>query len=308
MTESVNPVWADVKPMLSILIPFLNDDPTDLLAALVATDAEIAHQVEIVVLDDGTGSDDLTQCLTSFVRDLPVATRLITRRINAGRSRGRNQLAQAARGRYFLFLDADMRPDGNNFIAAWLNLIDKMAPEVAFGGFSLLQAPSDKRFAVHRAMASRSDCLNSTERQQRPEKHIFTSNLLIRRDVFEAHQFDPDFTGWGWEDVEWGMRVSKQHPILHPHIPATHMGLDEVETLKKKYRQSADNFARIAQLHPEFVTQYPSYKAAMVIKQRGLSEPVKAISGWISDQDFLPVRLRAFSMRVYRSALYAKAL
>lgn len=308
MTETVNPVWADVKPTLSILIPFLNDDPTRLLSALVETDADIGHQVEIVVLDDGTGSEDLTQHLTQTIRSLPVAARLITLRVNSGRAKGRNQLAQAARGRYYLFLDADMLPDGQNFVAAWLNLIDKMDPEVAFGGFSLLQAPTDKRFSVHRAMALRSDCINASDRQLRPEKHIFTSNLLIRRDVFDAHQFDPDFSGWGWEDVEWGMRVCKRHKILHPHIPATHMGLDDVKTLKQKYRQSADNFALIARLHPEYVTEYPSYIAAQALKQRNMAKPVQAISGWMTDQTALPVKLRAFMMRVYRSALYAQAL
>ena len=59
-----------------------------------------------------------------------------------------------------------------------------------------------------------------------PEKYVFTSNLLIRRDVFDAEPFDAGFVGWGWEDVEWGMRVSRRHPIAHIDNPATHLGLD----------------------------------------------------------------------------------
>ena len=52
-----------------------------------------------------------------------------------------------------------------------------------------MKAPQDARFAVHRAMAARSDCVSSAERAKAPEKYVYTSNLLVRRDVFDSEAF-----------------------------------------------------------------------------------------------------------------------
>lgn len=308
MADIVNAAWADVKPTLSVLIPFLRDDPTPLLNALAREADVVGTRVEIVVLDDGTNSLALTTDLKALISDLPLAARLITRAQNLGRAKGRNLLAEQARGGHLLFLDADMMPDSPVFLSAWLDQVEHHNTAVAFGGFSLLQASNHKAFRVHRTMAAQSDCLPASVRQQQPEKHLFTSNLLIRRDVFEAHAFDNHFNGWGWEDVEWGMRIAAQHAIVHPDIPATHMGLDTVDALIRKYRQSAPNFARVASLHPDIVSTYPSYKAAMAIKTRRMGKPVAFVAETMARSEWLPVRLRAFSLRVFRAALYADAL
>src|SRR5208282_5951893 len=105
--------------------------------------------------------------------------------------------------------------DSPQFLRAYLDLVDEAAPAVAFGGFSLDQAPERREHALHRYMALKTDCTAARERRREPEKHVFTSNLLVRRDVFAAEPFDAGFSGWGWEDVEWAMRVSRRHEIAH---------------------------------------------------------------------------------------------
>jgi len=201
-----------------------------------------------------------------------------------------------------------MRPDRPDFLQAWLALVRQDDPAVAFGGFSLLQAPPDAQFAVHRALATRSECLPVAVRRLNPEKYVYTSNLLVRRDVFEREAFDPGFTGWGWEDVEWAMRVSRAHPVVHVDIPATHMGLDTVESLMRKYEQSAGNFARVIDKHPDIIATYPSYRAARKIRSlpgRGL---LRGLARAWALRDGLPVASRAFALRLYRAALYAEAV
>ena len=91
------------------------------------------------------------------------------------------------------------------------------------------QAPTDARFAVHRALSGASECLPASERAKQPEKYVYTSNLLVRRDVFAAEAFDPGFSGWGWEDVEWAMRVSRRFEVVHIDNPATHLELTAEE-------------------------------------------------------------------------------
>ena len=176
-----NAAWSGAAPKLSVLIPCFRDDPTRLLAAL----DRVSSDVEVVVLDDGSGDAALAERIASAVRQLALPARFVRLEANEGRSRGRNRLANAARAPFFLFLDADMLPDRADFLDRWLALATDAAPAAAFGGFSLDQAPKTAAHAVHRAMALRSDCLTAEARRAAPEKHVFTSNLLIRRDVFE---------------------------------------------------------------------------------------------------------------------------
>jgi glycosyltransferase involved in cell wall biosynthesis len=303
-----NPAWADATPRISVLIPFLRDDPADLLGRLTAEATALDGAVEVVALDDGTADAELTARLKARASAAALPTRLVTLAANEGRSRGRNRLASAARGDWLLFLDSDMRPDRPDFLRAWADLVERDRPAVAFGGFSLLQAPDEPRFAVHRAMAAKSDCLPRDARAEQPEKYVYTSNLLVRRDVFETEAFDPGFSGWGWEDVEWAMRVSRRFPVTHVDIPATHMGLDTVESLAGKYEQSAANFARVLARHPEIVGAYPSYRAARLLKRVPALPRLRPLMKHAARAAWLPVAARAFSLRLYRAALYAGAV
>lgn len=306
MTDS--PAYEAAQPILSVLIPFLRDDPAPLLDRLDAESTALDGAVELVVLDDGTGDAALTAALMQQVGAARLPLRLITLTANEGRAQGRNRLATAARGRTWLFLDSDMRPDRPDFLQAWVALVRQDNPAVAFGGFSLLQAPTDAQFAVHRALATRSECLPVEVRSLNPEKYVYTSNLLVRRDVFESEAFDPGFSGWGWEDVEWAMRVSRSYPVVHVDIPATHMGLDTVESLMRKYEQSAGNFARVIARHPDIIATYPSYRVARKIRSVPGRGVLRGLARAWALRDGLPVASRAFALRLYRAALYAEAV
>lgn len=304
MSEMVhdNGRWTGAVSRLSVLIPFLRDDPSPLLAALTS---RAPDDVELVLLDDGTDDPALTARLAGRLDEVPFPARLVSLARNEGRAAGRNRLFAAARAPHLLFLDADMLPDAPDFLDRWLDLVAAEDPAVAFGGFSLKQASTEARYSVHRALAQRSECLNAAARSAAPEKYVYTSNLLVRRDVFEAEAFDAEFVGWGWEDVEWAMRVSRRWPIRHIDNPATHLGLDTARDLARKYEQSAANFARVVDRHTAIVSTYPSHRVARRLKQvpgLGLIRP------WFKGlalADWAPVGMRAFSLRLYRAALYA---
>ncbi|WP_296172222.1 glycosyltransferase family 2 protein [uncultured Brevundimonas sp.] len=303
-----NSAWKAARPALSILVPFLRDDPDALIALLDREVDGLDGAAELILLDDGTGDASLTARLIARINASALPIRLISLSRNEGRSIGRNRLATAARGSSLLFLDSDMRPDHDRFVQTWADLARAGETAVAFGGFSLLQAPDDARFAVHRSMAARSDCIAADQRALQPEKYVFTSNLLVRRDVFETEAFDPGFSGWGWEDVEWAMRVSRRFKVEHIDNPATHMGLDTVETLAAKYEQSAPNFARVVAKHPDFVSAYPSYRVARRLQAVPGLKTIRPLFRRAAQTSVLPVRLRAFSLRLYRVALYAEAI
>jgi glycosyltransferase involved in cell wall biosynthesis len=306
LSVTANAGWSSATPTLSVLIPYLGDDPCALLAALDAQAPRGA--VEILVLDDGGPDAALTRRARAAVRSLATPALFIRSAENLGRAKGRNRLAEHARGGFLLFLDADMAPDSADFLSTYLELIAAMAPAVAFGGFSLDQAPDGAEFALHRRMALASDCAPAAQRRQAPEKHVFTSNLLVRRDVFAAHRFDEAFRGWGWEDVEWAMRVAGEHPILHIDNTATHLGLDRAEAIAAKYEQSAGNFARVARRHRSLVARYPSYQAARILKRLPFRPAWRPMLKGLALADAAPLTTRALAMRLYRAALYAEAV
>ncbi len=303
-----NSAWPEATPRLSVLIPYLNDDPCTLLHALGREAEALGGTVEVVLLDDGSGDDALADRVIAAIHDSAIPARSVRLFANEGRARGRNRLAANARAGHLLFLDSDMLPDAPDFLVQWIDLVDRCDPAVAFGGFSLKQAPLVREHALHRQMAMRSDCAGAEQRRLKPEKYVFTSNLMIRRAVFEAEPFDEGFKGWGWEDVEWGVRVSRRHPIVHVDNPATHLGLDPPMVIAAKYEQSAANFARILRAHPDIVRGYPSYKVARALKLAPLRWAWRPLLKALALTEQAPLPMRAFCMRLYRAAVCAEAI
>ena len=116
-------------------------------------------------------------------------------------------------------------------------------------------------------MALTRDCCAPRRAAPTPEKYVFTSNLLVRRDVFDAEPFDDGFVGWGWEDVEWGMRVAAPPPDPHIDNTATHLGLDAGRDDRGQVRAVGRQFRPRRQPHRSLVQRYPSYRAARLLKR-----------------------------------------
>jgi len=303
-----NSAFEPAKPVLSVLTPFFHDDPRALLAALDREAAGLNGAVELIVLDDGAGDDALAAGVARAIEALALPARFIRLADNIGRSRGRNRMAAEARGDWLLFLDSDMLPDSPDFLQTYIDLITAEQPAIVCGGFSLDQTPQVRMHALHRRMALQTDCTPAALRAEQPEKHVFTSNLLVRRDVFETEAFDEAFAGWGWEDVEWAMRVSNRYTIRHIDNTATHLGLDTATVMATKYEQSAANFARVVKEHLNLVERYPSYRVARVLKRTPLRAAWRPALKALALADPIPLAARAFAMRLYRAALYAEAV
>ena len=126
--------------------------------------------------------------------------------------------------------------------------------------------------------------------------------------MLEATPFDEQFNGWGWEDIEWAMRIAGRHRIVHIDNTATHLGLDTAEDLIAKYEQSAPNFAKMVATHLDIVASYPTFRAARVLRRLPLRRRWSALCRRIATHEKAPLRLREACMRVYRAALYAESV
>jgi glycosyltransferase involved in cell wall biosynthesis len=303
----VNAPWAPARPTMSVLVPFLHDDPTDLIRSIQSQSETDGSSVELVVLDDGSNDPDLRERVSGCVRSASIPCAFIVRKRNGGRAAARNTLAQFARGAYFLFNDADCIPDADNFLKTYLALVARDQPAFVVGGFSILQAPTDRRFALHRHITAARDCLPASERQKAPWRYAYGSNILVRRDVMETTPFNPDYLGWGWEDQEWAMRVAKRWPIQHVDNTVSHLGLDDADRLFVKYASSGENFRLIAATHPELLKQYPAYRAAQLLKRMPARGALIGLARRAARSERLPMKLRVFGLRLFRALHYSEA-
>ncbi|MEO9969074.1 MAG: glycosyltransferase family 2 protein [Hyphomonadaceae bacterium] len=294
---------------LSICIPAWRDAATPLLTSLANLPD---HQVcEILIYDDGSADPDMTAAITSSLSGLKGPATLITAHKNHGRSYARNRLMSHATSDWLLMLDADMLPDDSKFLTRYLDAMSKQSdPALIAGGFSLQHVKETKAQALHAAQSRRSECLSADERKTEPGRFVFTSNILAHRAVLDAVSFDDGYKGWGWEDVDWGLRVAQQFPVLHIDNTATHLGLDDTATLLRKYGTSGHNFSRLASQHPDAVRDMALYKVAR--RLRGIpGRPVIAgISKYLATDRFglTPMPLRLLALKLYRSAVYSENL
>ena len=296
-----------MTPRLSILIPFYRDDPSVLLRSL---DRQTTGDdtVEILVMDDGTGDAALSASVDRTVSQMRLPCRHITAERNRGRSATRNALQEEARADWVLFLDADMRVDGADFLSLYLDRIEAGDCDVVFGGFSVEDRSEDRNTDLHRALSHSSDCLDAKHREQRGAQHVASSNLCVRKSVLETDPFDPAFTGGGWEDSEWAARIAKTYRLRHIDNPAVHLGLETTESLLSRFAGSGANYLRYVRLHPELARDLPLFRIvtrlAAVPGHALARSPLRSVVR----SHVLPMRLRILALKLWRASHYAEAM
>ncbi len=289
---------------LTICVPTFHDNPDALIRAVSQMPG--AGACAIVVYDDGSQDETLTLTIRRALDLLPGPGTLLCADQNLGRSAARNLLVGAAPSDWVLLLDADMLPDSDGFLTTYMDQIRALrAPAIIAGGFSLLQVTPYGNQRLHAAQARRSDCLSADERRTDPGRYVFTSNILVHRSILEQVPFDPAFSGWGWEDVDWGLRVAADHPVIHIDNTATHLGLEPDDVLVRKFGSSGSNFARLLKNHPETTRRMTLTRISRLV--RGLPL-IGAASRHLALQQQLPMSVRLLALKLYRARMYANHL
>jgi glycosyltransferase involved in cell wall biosynthesis len=295
-------------PRLSILTPCYRYDVGALIRAFASQTGLNDHDVEFILFDDGSNDAQQNDSHRAAMAALPWPALLVTSARNPGRAGARNRLSAHARARHWLMLDADMIPDRDDFVRTWLDEIAAHDPAVTFGGFSVAQAPDAPATALHKHLTARSDCHPAAVRTRTPASSLATSNLLIRADILSQTPFDEGFSGWGWEDVEWALRVSRLAAIRHIDNQATHAGLDTIDTLVRKFREAGPNYARLCAAHPEAVRAFPSFRAARVFRAIPAHGALRPFFEMCARSTSLPLPIRALALKLFRTSIYADHL
>lgn len=290
---------------LSVLIPFYRDDPRPLLMDLAEEVSANELLVEIVLFDDGEPDPALNVSVSDTVAALEAPVRLLTARRNVGRASGRNRLAGAAIAEWLLFLDADMTVSPG-FLRGWLDIIETGEFDAAFGGYTV-DPVTCSAHRLHAALARASDEHSAAIRQQTGASAVCTSNLLVRTELMRRMPFDEHFTGWGWEDVDWAVRADQNGKLVHVDHPAGHAGWQTADILLRRFKDAAQNYARLLDKHPE-LAHLPSARAAHFLRAVPGQALLRGVWALMARSPVAPMKARTTALKLWRASWAAEAL
>jgi glycosyltransferase involved in cell wall biosynthesis len=302
-----NVYWAGAAPRISIAIPSYRYDCSDLIDVLAR--CKQSALAEIIVYDDGARDHALLARLEQNAGNARAAVRIVSAWNNRGPAAARNAAATHARSEWIVFLDADMSPEGADFIEAWLDAADRLEePAVVVGGQSLRFASKARKFKLHRWHQREEECLTAERRNEAPGRQVSCSNVLVHRKILDVCPFDEDFSGWGWEDADWGLRVQRRYPVHHINNNATHLGLEDDRTLIARYASAGANFARMAKRHPAEAALMPLYRAAKACRSLPFRSGFRVLARLLARSPLLPLALRGRFLNAWRALVYAESL
>jgi glycosyltransferase involved in cell wall biosynthesis len=232
-----------------------NWDITLLVGALAreVINGNLSAEIEIVIADDCSKQEYKEKnkkalSTYSFCRYFEQEERL-------GRSGIRNFLIKETKHPHVLMLDADMLPDTDNFLAEYLQQITSDL-KVICGGYSYkTRIMQGREYDFYVYKGKKTEEIPARERNKTPWRYLFTGNVLVPRQVLDAIAFDEEFVGYGYEDIEWGIRLFSLYPIHHIDNTCSHLGLVQKDTAFIRMRSSISNFLRMETLHPELFSR-----------------------------------------------------
>lgn len=255
-------------PSLSIIIPFYRQSRClDLTLSSLAAQTPAPEDVEIIVVDDGSG--DGVESVVARHHCLPV--RLVKQDVNRGRAAARNAGAAEARADRLLLLDADSYADrglvdaharfarshpdkvllGARAESTWLPLAAEPAPVVsASSGYS-----RDIRFKVGLDPAT-------FPASEAPWYHGHSHNMsLPTADFLGCGGFDENFTGWGFEDIEFAYRLH-----VTAGRPTGYFHFDPLAVCHHlpHFRSTGSNWMQAAQMLPYLIEKYRSLEVEFI--------------------------------------------
>lgn len=86
-------------------------------------------------------------------------------------------------------------------------------------------------------------------------KHFYTSNVSGKRSFFDTERFSDQFLGWGFEDSEYGYRLSKRGMkiFFQPLCRVEHNHPQTIEGVVRNIKSAKKNAFKFQEMHPEVV-------------------------------------------------------
>ena len=214
--------------MLSILIPVYHYNALSLVNELVKQCNFNGINFEILCQDDASNSsENITNQKINSISNCS----FFINKINLGRGKNINSLAQKAKYDWLLILDCDTFPAKNDFIKNYIDIISNSTKNIFFGGIIYESKKPEKE-----------QLLRWIYGQKRETISILTSNLLIKKEVFVEYPFDESITKYGCEDLLFfTVLKSNYFEIYRVENPTYHLNLETSMIFLNKTKTALEN-------------------------------------------------------------------
>lgn len=225
---------------LSILIPTYNQDCTQLVRDLLE---QLPQDAEIIVADDGSTAATIRE-QNAVISQLPQC-RYWQAKMNLGRAKIRNLLAEMAQGEWILFIDSDAQVRSKDFISSYLSQTEGY--QVICGGtgnYESCPSPDKALRYKYEVLAEREKTLRI--RRKKPYAQFSTFNFMILRDLFMQIRFCNEICDYGHEDTLFGLALKdRKIPVLHIDNKLIHTGLEPTPAYLRKIKTSLFTLSRL---------------------------------------------------------------
>ncbi|WP_452223749.1 glycosyltransferase family 2 protein [Lacinutrix chionoecetis] len=217
--------------MLSVLIPTYNYDVSQLIATINSQLINSTIAFEIIVLEDGSSTNINTN-------NQLINTTIIVNKNNVGRVKARQALASHASYDWLLFLDADVLPKSEHFIANYIHAI-VLKYDAYFGGFAYYKTKPPTEFILRWKYGKAKEQVLANKRNQRPYKVIISANYLIKKSVFNTvNSKITDTKSYGFDTYFGALLQEYAIKIWHLDNEVYHLGIEKSEAYLKKVDQA----------------------------------------------------------------------
>ncbi|WP_046744973.1 glycosyltransferase family 2 protein [Kordia zhangzhouensis] len=222
--------------MLSLLIPTYNYDISTLVEKIHTQVVRTGIVFEILCLDDHSHNQHSIQ-QNQVINKLPNASYEVLSE-NIGRSRIRNVLAERAQYQWLLFLDADVIPVHDDFIAKYVASISA-EKEVIYGGILYEDIKPPQEHVLRWVYGREREALSVQQREEASYLRFLTLSFLIKKTVFQKVKFNEDIPNARHEDTLFAndLKHANVH-MTHIHNPVYHLGLDTSKEFIQKSLES----------------------------------------------------------------------
>lgn len=261
----------------SIIIPTFNRlrDLRRVVAAVRSQTGPLGDDVEVVVVDDGSG-DGTWDWLSGQSRETGFVA---LRQSNAGPASARNRGVEAAGGETVIFLGDDTIPQPG-WLAAHLEehrLFGDSGP-IAVLGYTSFPAEAESPFLRFiNEYGAQFGYLIIEDPCAVPFNFFYTSNISLPRNEIERHGgFREDFPAAAWEDIEFAYRAAADGLRIRyqPRARTTHHHCVQPRTFCRRQRTSGRSAAIFGSLHPElgeFLGLHRSPRSSVLGRMRRLA-------------------------------------
>ena len=264
----------------SVIIPTRNKR-TLLARTLAALEAQAGcpEDWEIIVVDDAS-ADGTADLLAASAARSGSRLRVVRCAANVGRAAARNRGAEAATGRWLLFLDDDILA-GPGLLAAHLSRLAAGADVGTIGRVrtapEIVDAPHFHYLDTRGAAKVAGDAV--------PARYFVTQNAAVPREAFQAvGGFDERFSAYGFEDAELAFRLADRRGLRFLAVPGPvpchlhHHTLEQVLAKKRECGRWA--LPLLARLHPERIPEMRLHWVIGVGRHRPPSPVIAAFRAW----------------------------